>query len=219
MEEKALKYYSAREERANTISHALGIVFVVVSSVVLIRKAVLTADVWAVVSYVIMALGILSSYVSSTVYHALPHSPQKFYWRRADHATIYLNIAGSYTPFTLFLLHDKGAWGWSLFGVVWVSAFLGVGLNFLKMKRANHIKTLSYLAMGWVIVIAAKPLIEVLGVQGKIEALYWLVAEGVFFTVGALIYMFAKREFMHSVWHLFVLMGTICHTVSAYKIL
>lgn len=213
------KRYTAREEHLNAITHLLG-VFVLLGSLYWFLPVLFRLnDGWAYVAYGVMYGGILSSYVASFAYHAASPGVRKRGLRKFDHAAIYLNIAGSYTPYMLYVLREEGYWGWGLLSVVWLGAVLGIGLNFRKMKRTNHLKTLSYLAMGWVVVFALKPLLDVLTVQGRVEALYWLGAEALFFSLGALIYMFAKREFMHAVWHLFVLGGTISHLVSAYLIL
>jgi hemolysin III len=145
-------------------------------------------------------------------------SSKKMLLRKFDHAAIYLHIAGSYTPFTLVVLRNEGAWGWVLFGVVWAAAVAGVLLSFLNLKNAGKLETVAYVAMGWVVVIAFKPLIDVLSAIGNMDVLWWLIGGGLAYTLGAVVYLIKKVEFMHAVWHLFVLAGSVCHAIAIYLI-
>lgn len=215
----ATKLYSYREERANALSHLLGFFLVFLSSFFVVPALLLLNDFWAYFAYVVMYFGILSSYAASFFYHSQPQGERKVFLRKFDHAAIYLNIAGSYTPYSLYLLRDTSVWGWIIFGVIWGCALLGVALTFRTMKRNSHLKTLLYLAMGWIVVLVFKPMLDALGDIERIEVIYWLIAEGVFFTVGALFYMFAKREFMHALWHLFVVAGSLAHLYSVYLLI
>lgn len=147
------------------------------------------------------------SYVTSTFYHASTHARQKRLLRRFDHSAIYLHIAGTYTPFTLVALRQEGYWGWSLFAIVWIAAVVGVWLSFRKMKKKDHLKTVCYLAMGWVVIIAFKPLLHVFRETGSMDVLYWLIGGGLFYTVGSLFFFLDKYKYMHPVWHFFVLEG------------
>ena len=120
--------------------------------------------------------------------------------RRFDHGAIYLHIAGTYTPFTLLALRQEGYWGWSLFAVIWFAAVAGVWLSFRKMRKKDHLKTVCYLAMGWVVIIAFKPLLHVFRETGSMDVLYWLIGGGLFYTVGCLFFFLDKYKYMHPVW-------------------
>lgn len=206
--------YSLREEKVNTLTHALGILFGVIAGIWLLLRATSTNDAWIEISFMVYAVFMTFSYVTSTMYHSAKDGIKKQLLRKFDHAAIYLHIAGSYTPFTLVVLRHQGAWGWSLFVIIWLAAIAGVLLSFLNLKNASKIETACYVAMGWVVVIAFKPLTDVLSAQNAMEILWWLIAGGLFYTVGAVIYLLKKVEFMHALWHLFVLGGSVCHAIA-----
>jgi hemolysin III len=148
-------------------------------------------------------------YATSTIYHSLKPGPRKELWRRLDHAAIYLLIAGTYTPFTLGAL--RGPWGWTLFGIVWGAAALGVTAKVVFGPRLKMLSTIAYLVMGWLVIIAIRPLLTHVGWGG----VAWLLAGGVAYSLGVIFY--ARDEtlpFGHSVWHLFVLGGSVCHTIA-----
>lgn len=210
--------YSAKEEIANTYSHAIGIIFGLVAGFFLINKAIASGNNWAIVSDVVFILFMITMYSSSTFYHAEKNELNKPFRRKLDHAAIYTQIAASYTPFTLIVLRENGVWGWSLFGVIWAAAVLGVTLSFMNLKKGSKLETICYVAMGWVVVIAFKPLIDSLTVTNSMEVLWWLIGGGLFYTVGAVLYQFKKIPYMHAIWHLFVLGGSICHFVAIWKI-
>jgi len=150
-------------------------------------------------------------YLGSTVYHALPVSKLKRIFRRVEHSAIYLLIAGTYTPFTLGAL--KGTWGWTLFTIVWGLAIMGVTLKVFQKQHHVIFSTSLYLLMGWVIVIAIKPLLANVPIAG----LWWLVAGGVFYTVGVVFFATDKRlKYGHFIWHLFVIAGTTCHFLAVF---
>jgi hemolysin III len=149
-------------------------------------------------------------YLVSTLYHAMPQGRAKLWLNRLDHASIYLFIAGSYMPFALGVL--RGAWGWALFGVVWAAAALGIAAKLLDRLKHPLWSTGLYVAMGWVAVVAAVPLAQRMSAAG----LAWLVAGGVAYTVGAVLFLFdARRRYVHFVWHLFVVAGSACHVCAA----
>lgn len=210
--------YTPREEKANTYTHLTGIIFGLIAGVVLILKAIPTADNWILTSFMVYAVFMTFSYITSTFYHHERDEHKKMLLRKFDHAAIYLHIAGSYTPFTLVVLRNEGAWGWALFGVVWAAAVAGVLLSFLNLKNAGKLETVAYVAMGWVVVIAFKPLIDVLSAIGNMDVLWWLIGGGLAYTLGAVVYLIKKVEFMHAVWHLFVLAGSVCHAIAIYLI-
>lgn len=212
------KFYTVREERANYISHAAGVVMAVAATILLLRKAIVAQDSWALLAYSIFGFGMLACMASSTIYHYVQEPKTKAQLRHFDHASIYLLIAASYSPFTLILLREAQFWGWLLFGLVWAIAVVGIAVSFGKLKKNSHLKTASYVLMGLVVLIAFKPLIEVANAKNCIEVIWWLIAGGVFYIVGAVIYATAKREFVHAVFHVFVLLGLASHIFSAYLI-
>src|ERR1035437_3934488 len=152
--------YSAKEERANTYTHAIGIIFGLVAGFFLIQKAFIYGNNWAIVSDVVFIIFLITMYSSSTFYHAEKNELNKHRRQKFDHAAIYAQIAGSYTPFTLVVLRGNGAWGWSIFGVIWAAAVLGVSLSFMNLKKGSKLETFCYVAMGWVVIIAFQPLID-----------------------------------------------------------
>ncbi len=212
------KFYTVREERANYITHAFGVLMAFTATLLLLRKAFIADDPWALLAYSIFGVGMLACMLASTVYHFVQEPARKAQLRHFDHASIYLLIAASYSPFTLILLREAQLWGWLLFGLVWTIALVGIAVSFGKLKKNSHLKTASYVLMGLVVLIAFKPLIEMAKEKNCIEVIWWLIAGGVFYIVGAVIYATAKREFVHAVFHIFVLLGLACHIVSAYLI-
>ena len=210
--------YSAKEEKANTYSHAIGVVIAVIAGVLLIQKAVVSHNAWAIVSEIVFSIFMTIMFLSSTLYHAEKDEKVKPLRRKFDHAAIYAQIAGSYTPFTLIVLRENGAWGWTLFGVIWAAAAVGISLSFLKLKNGSKFETICYVAMGWVVVIAFKPLIDSLAATNSIYVLYWLIGGGFFYTVGAVLYSFKKIQYTHAIWHLFVLGGSVCHIIAIWNI-
>jgi hemolysin III len=198
------------EEIANALTHGLGFLLAVASLPILVWQANRLGSAIDIVAASVFAGTMMLLYGVSALYHALPHGAAKRWFQRFDHAAIYLFIAGSYTPFTLGVLN--GAWGWSLFGVVWGAAAFGVTVKLLNRLRHPWISTGLYVAMGWVAVVAAGPLIERLPVAG----LAWLVAGGVSYTLGAAVFLLDNRvRYAHAVWHLFVLGGSVCHFFAA----
>lgn len=197
---------SSGEEIANSLTHGLGAVLSLVVGPLLIVVAARTGDVWRVVASAIYASTLALLYSASSLYHAMRSPRAKHVFQRIDHAAIYLLIAGTYTPFTLITL--RGRWGWTLFGVVWGLAVLGVGFKGAFGNRLPMFSTIVYLAMGWLMVVALRPLYLHVAPRG----IAWLVAGGLFYTGGVFFYMRDERgRFNHAVWHLFVLAGSISH--------
>ena len=208
--------YTHREELWNTWSHAGGILLGVSVGIVFLGFAFRGDDPWARLGVVLYLFGMLGSYVSSTVYHALPaRSPWKERLRRWDHAAIYWHIAGSYSPLTLTALRGEGLWGWSLFAFVWLSAIAGTVVSLCRLKEHSHVETLCFVLMGLSVLVAFKPLIDTVSAA----AVAWIVAEGVCYITGALFYSLNKRRYMHSVFHFFVLAGSVCHIVAVWDVL
>ncbi len=210
--------YSAKEEIANTYTHAIGIILSLIAGIFLIQKAIVSGNNWAIGSNVVFIIFMITMYISSSFYHSEKNEFNKQLLRKFDHAAIYTQIAGTYTPFTLIVLRLNGSWGWSLFGIIWAAAILGVTLSFMNLKKGSKLETICYVAMGWVVFIAFKPLIDSLNATGSISSLYWLIAGGLLYTVGAVLYRFKKIPYTHAIFHLFVLGGSICHFVAIWKI-
>jgi hemolysin III len=206
---KVSREQSRPEEIANSLSHGAGIVAALVGVPILLVQAVRDGDAAFIVGTSIFSATIFLLYLSSTIYHALPASKAKRVLRVLDHSMIYLLIAGTYTPFTLGVL--RGAWGWTLFGVIWGLAGIGVALK-ASGKASNLIfSTTLYLLMGWVVVIAVEPLVDRVPVPG----LLWLLAGGLSYTAGVLFFAIgSKLRYGHLIWHFFVLAGTACHYLA-----
>jgi hemolysin III len=198
------------EEIANALSHGLGCLLAVASMPILVHHAATKGSAADVLAASLFAGTAILLYLVSTLYHALPAGAAKHFFNRLDHAAIYLFIAGSYMPFLLGVLN--GAWGWSLFGVVWGAAALGVTAKLLDWLKHPLWSTGLYVAMGWIALVAAVPLFERMSSAGLI----WLVAGGLSYTAGAVVFLFdSKLRYAHFVWHLFVLGGSTCHFFAA----
>lgn len=197
-------------ERFNGISHLIGAVAAAAGLVVLVVFAAQQGDPWRIVSFSIYGTTLLLLYTISTLYHSLRGKAKQIF-RVLDHNSIYLLIAGTYTPFTLVTM--RGVWGWSLFGVIWGLATIGIVLDSLPKKGSRILPIIIYLVMGWSCVIAIKPLLAVLPMPG----FYWLLAGGIFYTVGVVFYALdSKFRHFHGIWHLFVLAGSISHYITIF---
>ena len=199
---------SRGEEIANSVTHGVGLVLSIAALPVLVAVAAVRQDNWQVVGGSIFASTLIALYAASTVYHALPPSTAKNVFRVIDHSAIYLLIAGTYTPFTLGVL--RGGWGWSLFGVAWGLAALGVVFKTTLGFRYPRLSTAIYVLMGWMILFAIKPAITLVPRAG----LLWLLAGGLCYTGGVYFYSRDRLKYGHAVWHLFVLAGSACHFVA-----
>lgn len=202
--------YPPREELANRLSHALGVALSVAGLVLLIVHSSLHGTVWHVVSTSIFGATLVLLYSSSTLYHTFQAESLRVLLQKIDHAAIFLLIAGTYTPFLLVTL--RGPWGWSLFGVIWGLAAVGVTLKFWHAGRFNLVSTLIYIGMGWLVLIAIKPLTAALPAGG----LRLLVAGGLCYTGGAGFYLWHRLPYNHAIWHLFVLAGSACHWAAVF---
>jgi hemolysin III len=205
-----IKHYSPTEESINIASHALGFVLSVVALVLLVVHASQHGNAWHIVSFSIFGASLVTLYAASTIYHSAKNPVLRSRLRIVDHATIYILIAGTYTPFTLVTL--GGFAGWTIFGVSWGMAVIGIVLKIFFTGRYDLISTLMYVFMGWIIVFAIEPLIHNLSSDG----LFWLVAGGVSYTLGAVLYSIKKIRFNHAIFHVFVLIGSVCHFISVY---
>jgi hemolysin III len=196
------------EELANTVTHGVGILGALAAGATLVTLSAVHGTVWHIVGASVFSAALLLLYGASTAYHAAREPRWKTRLRVLDHAAIYVLIAGTYTPFTLAAM--RGGWGWSLFGVIWALAVVGVGFKLFTAGRFRRVSTLIYVAMGWLVLIAAGPLIRAL----TSPTLAWLVAGGVAYTAGTAFYHTRRIRFGHAVWHGFVLLGSVCHTVA-----
>lgn len=213
-----LKTYTQREEKANYLSHAVGVVIAVVATVVLLLKAVDADNGWAIVAFSIYGFGMVVCMLSSTLYHYVQQPKPRAFLRHFDHGSIYVLIAASFSPVTLILLRTIGFWGWGLFIFIWLFALIGLAMNLGTLKANSHLKTASYVLMGLSILVAVKPLIDVTVSENCVDVLYWLGAGGVFYIIGSFFYALAKHEFVHTVFHIFVLLGLISHIIAALLI-
>jgi hemolysin III len=193
------------EEIANSVTHGVGLLLSVAALAFLVVATAATSDPWRVTAASVYGATLVLLYATSTVYHALPGHRVKAVFQRLDHAAIYLLIAGTYTPFVLVPL--RGGWGWSLFAVVWGLAVLGIVLKSVFGIRLAVLSTVVYLAMGWLIVVAVGPLAARVPAVG----LRWLVAGGVFYTLGVIFFAWERARYSHAIWHLFVLAGSAAH--------
>lgn len=200
------------EEVANAVSHGIGFLLAVASLPILVYFAARDGGAADVVGASLFAATMIVLYLTSAAYHALPPGAAKQWLQRLDHAAIYLFIAGSYMPFLLGVL--AGGWGWTLFGIVWAAAALGVTAKLCDRLRHPLWSTGLYVAMGWVALVAAVPLYERLSAAG----FGWLLAGGAAYTLGAVVYLFdARLRYAHFVWHLFVMAGSACHFAAVLQ--
>jgi hemolysin III len=195
-------------EKLNAWTHLVGAVLAFVGALWLIVLASLTGDPWKIVSVAIYGFTLLLLYSISTVYHSV-RGRAKVIMRKLDHLSIYLLIAGSYTPFCLVSL--RGAWGWSLFGTVWGLALIGMLQEIKPRSEARVLSIVIYALMGWIVLVAVKPLIATLGAVG----FAWLAAGGFLYTVGIIFFAYDSRfRHWHGIWHLFVVAGSVLHFVA-----
>lgn len=200
------------EEIGNSASHGLGLLLAIVALPELIVSATRNGPVSAVIGAAVFGVSAIMLYLTSLLYHATWQPRAKQFLRKLDHAAIYVLIAGTYTPFTLGVL--RGPWGWTLLGLVWSMALAGVLFKVLLGVRFRRVSTALYLGMGWMVVIAIRPLWQNMPAAGLI----WLLAGGAAYTLGVVFYVLDKRvRFSHFVWHLFVLAGTACHFVAVLR--
>ena len=212
------KFYTKREEKANFLTHGFGLLMSVVGTALLLNRSIAVSDSRALIGYALFGFGMIICMSASTDYHYIQEPILKSKLRHFDHAGIYLLIAASYSPFTLILLRDEPYWEWSLFIVVWLIAIAGILISFRPLKRNSHLKTISYVLMGLIVLIAFKPLTEIASEQNAIDTVVWLIVGGLFYIAGAVIYATAKREFIHALFHVFVLLGLTSHIYAAYII-
>lgn len=203
-------YYPPFEEKLNVISHAFGFALSIIGLILLILKAHKIENVLHLASISIFGASMILLYAASTLYHSARKPRLRYKLNILDHASIYVLIAGTYTPFALVTL--KGIVGWTVFGVIWGMALTGVILKLFFTGRYHLLSTSMYVVMGWVIVFAIKPLLNNLDLAG----LWWLFGGGISYTLGAVVFSINKIKFNHAIFHLFVLLGSFCHFISIY---
>ena len=204
-EKAGYRELTIKEEIFNSITHGIGTVLSVGALVTLVILAVMKGDAWHVVSYTIYGSTLILLYLSSTLYHSFTKEKIKNLFARFDHAAIFLLIAGTYTPFLLTVL--RGTTGWILFSIIWGLALIGIVIRSIYLTRFKKLMIALYLGMGWLMVVAVGPLIRNL----PVTSLVFLLAGGIFYSVGVVFYMWRNLKYGHGIWHLFVLAGSIMH--------
>jgi hemolysin III len=202
--------YTLGEEIAHAVTHGIGIILSVVGLALLVTYASLYGDVWHITSCSIYGTTLILLYTASTLYHGIPFPRVKKLLQRFDHAAIFLLIAGSYTPFTL--VNMRGGWGWTLFGLVWGIAVIGILLELSGIKRLKRLSLTLYLGLGWLVVIAIKPLVDSVATGGVLL----LLAGGLSYSLGVIFYIWRRMTYHHAVWHLFVMVGSVLHFFAIF---
>ncbi|MDU2064952.1 MAG: hemolysin III family protein [Sporomusaceae bacterium] len=198
------------EEKLNAITHGVGTAFALVALAVLVFAAYTSGSTWHIVSSFIYGISMVLLYLASTLYHSFSNERIKAIFQIIDHSAIYLLIAGTYTPFVLVPLH--GTLGWTVFAVIWSVALVGIVFQIFFVRRFKIFSTCCYLLMGWFAVVVIKPLMETLPHEG----LLWLMVGGIFYSVGAIFYLWRRMPYNHAVWHLFVLAGSAAHFIAVF---
>jgi hemolysin III len=201
----SLPALSPREEIANSISHGLGLILALIALPILVLSARQIGSTHFIVGVSVFGATMVVLYLASTLYHAVTHHEAKRFFRLFDHSAIFLLIAGSYTPFTLGVL--RGAWGWTLLAIVWCLAIAGIIIKAFPRTRHSWVCMVLYLVMGWLAIVAVKPIWELVPVPGIIL----ILAGGVAYTGGLAFFAARSLRYAHFIWHLFVLAGTTCH--------
>lgn len=198
----SIKDFSLKEEIANSITHGIGFLLSIPALVMLIINAVETDNPWRIVSFSIFGATMIILYLCSTLFHSITHEKVKDFFEILDHSSIYLLIAGTYTPFVLVAI--RGGLGWTLFGIVWALAIIGIVFKCYYVKKYIVTSTILYVIMGWLIVMAIVPLYHAIGTTGFML----LVGGGLLYTIGSIFYVMQKIPYFHAIWHLFVLAGS-----------
>ena len=199
------KQYTLGEEIFSSVTHGVGTLLAIGGTVVLLVVSAIFGDALTVVSSAIFGASLIILYCMSTLYHAISHPTAKQFFRIMDHNTIFFLIAGTYTPITLSVL--RGALGWTLFGIIWGVAAVGIALNSVNLEKFRKPSVVCYILLGWVIIFAIRPLLQSM----SLLCLWLLLGGGVFYTVGVIFYAIKKVKYFHSVWHIFTLLGSLCH--------
>ncbi|MCX7714761.1 MAG: hemolysin III family protein [Clostridia bacterium] len=208
MDNKNKAMYTVGEEIFNAVSHGIGALLSAAAFALLVVCAALYGDGYSIASAIVFGTSLVVLYSMSAVYHIATNATAKYVLRVFDHCSIFLLIAGTYTPYLLVTI--RSVLGWTMFGLIWAAALVGVVLNCISMERFRRTSLICYVCMGWAIVFAMKPIASAMESTG----LVLLIAGGIVYTIGVIFYVMKKYKYMHSVWHLFVLAGSICHYFS-----
>jgi len=203
-------YYNSLEEKINIITHAFGMFASLIALILLVDKSNSTGNIWHVLSFTVFGISLIVLYTASTLYHNAKKLKLRKRLNVFDHASIYVLIAGTYTPFTLVTL--RGKVGWWIFGINWFFALAGIILKLFFTGKYDKLSTIMYVLMGWIIILAIKPLINNLGFEGSL----WLLFGGILYTIGAIFYSIPKIKYNHAIFHVFVLLGSFAHFISIY---
>lgn len=208
MKEHKSALYTAGEEIFNSISHGVGALLSIAALTLLIVFAVFRSDGYGLASAIIFGVSLILLYSMSTVYHIIRNETAKKVLRIFDHCSIFILIAGTYTPYLLMCM--RNALGWTMFGIIWGVTILGIILNAINLERFRVFSLICYICMGWAIIFTIKPIVQSIALPGVVL----LIAGGVVYTAGVVFYVLKKYRYMHSIWHLFVLGGSVCHYLS-----
>ncbi|RRC99861.1 PAQR family membrane homeostasis protein TrhA [Prevotella sp. OH937_COT-195] len=209
-------FFNHKEEIWNSWSHAAGIFIGIVTGCIFLYMCFAKGNGWATAGIILYLFGMLMSYIASTVYHSLSAwSKWKERLRKWDHAAIYWHIAGSYSPITLVALRQEGYWGWTLFSFIWLAAIAGTIVSFCKLREHSIVETVCFVLMGLSVLVAFGPLVRSVSATSVI----WLIVEGAAYITGAVFYSLNKRKYMHTVFHFFVLVGSVCHIIAVWDML
>jgi len=206
---RELSHPTLGEEIANSITHGIGALLSIAGMVVLVIVAAVRGTAWHIVGAAVFGGSLILLYLCSTLYHALPGKRVKRVFKILDHSAIYILIAGTYTPFAIISL--RGSWGWSLLAIIWTLAITGVVFKSVLVHRLRRLSTVIYVLMGWLALVAIRPLLQVLPWHGFV----WLLAGGLAYTAGVIFYS-SRYRYSHAIWHLFVLAGSVCHYCAVY---
>jgi len=203
-------FYDSKEETINIITHGIGFILSIAALVILVVAASKYGDARHIISFAIFGASLIVLYAASTLYHYAKNPELRHKLNIVDHSAIYVLIAGTYTPFTLVVL--KGWVGWTIFGISWGLALTGIIFKVFYFGKYDKISTLAYVLMGWVIILAIKPLIDNFSTNGLI----WLFAGGLAYSIGAVLYSIKSIRFNHAIFHVFVLLGSFCHFMAVF---
>lgn len=202
------KRYSIKEEIANSLTHGTGAGLSIAGIISLVLQPGITDDFWRLAAFSIYGSALVLLYLSSTLYHSIQKPRLKYIFRVIDHASIYLLIAGTYTPFLLVSM--RTAWGWTLFTLIWIIAILGISLTTIFIRRFRKLSVASYIIMGWLAVLTLHELLSSI----PSSAIVWLAVGGIVYTLGIVFYLWHKLPYHHAIWHVFVLAGSACHYLA-----
>lgn len=206
--------YTIGEEIFNAITHGIGALLSIAALIVMIIFTSMYSNAWQIVSVSIYGSTLIILYTISTIYHSLTHKKAKRVFQILDHSAIYLLIAGTYTPYTLILLRQESIKGWILFGIIWTLTILGIILTSLFMEKLFKIEVITFLIMGFSILFALPEMINYFSTNSSLMGIFWLILGGLLYSIGSIFYKIKSKKYFHSVFHIFVLLGSVCHFIS-----